>query len=235
MKRKKAIQGRKNRSVAKTRSLKDTELVGKLSLRQLARRLHDGPSQAVAALAMQADLANRLLSRDPAAAAAELGKLEELARRTTRQLRHLQFTLRPQSLESAGLAAALEDLAAHDNELFGEAVSLEMDAGTDGALKASQKELLFHIAADAISNARKYGLANKIEISLKRVKPHTLILEIRDNGTGFDLEKESGNGQEDFGLGLELMKLRSRLLGGRIKIETQSGLGTVVHVTVPVQ
>ncbi len=51
---------RKVTKVAKSSKHKDNELVGKLSLRQLARRLHDGPIQAVAALAMQADLANRL-------------------------------------------------------------------------------------------------------------------------------------------------------------------------------
>lgn len=225
---------RKVTKVAKSSKHKDNELVGKLSLRQLARRLHDGPIQAVAALAMQADLANRLLNRDPAATAAELTKLEELARRTTRELRHLQFTLRPQSLESAGLTAALGDLAAHDNELYGNAVNIEIEKGVDARLNDPQKEHLFHIAADAISNARKYGLATKIEVSLKLAGSEPT-LEIRDNGTGFDLKKEDINNYGDLGLGLELMRRRTRLIGGRLKIETQTGLGTVVRVTVPVK
>ena len=234
MKKKTALKRRKISKVAKPSKHKDNELVGKLSLRQLARRLHDGPIQAVAALAMQADIANRLLNRDPTAAAAELTKLEELARRTTRELRHIQFTLRPQSLESAGLAVALGDLAAHDNELYGDAVNIEIEQGADARLNDPQKEYLFHIAADAISNARKYGLATKIEVGLRQLSNETT-LEIRDNGIGFDLKKEGNNNDGDLGLGLDLMKLRTRLMGGRLKIETQTGLGTVVRVSVPVK
>ena len=50
-----------------------------------------------------------------------------------------------------------------------------------------------------------------------------------------DLKKEDINNYGDLGLGLELMRRRTRLIGGRLKIETQTGLGTVVRVTVPVK
>jgi signal transduction histidine kinase len=232
MKRKSPGKRPKSAKAVKLSSYKNNELVNKYSLRLLAARLHDGPVQSMAAMAMEADIANRLLSQDPAAAANELGKLKELARRTSRELRHLQFTLRPQSLESAGLAAALDDLAAHDYELHEDAVYLEVGPGSEKGLTLAQKEALFQIAADAVSNARKFGLATKIEINLKRSNKK-LLLEVRDYGSGYDLEKEN-NQKSDLGFSLRLMRLRARLLGGRLKIETQAGLGTVVRVTVPV-
>ncbi len=206
-----------------------------LARRQLARRLHDGPIQSVAALAMQADIANRRLSRDPVAAAAELSNLEEVARRTTRELRHLQFALRPLSLETVGLAAALEDLAGQDYELFGVKVNLDIEPGAELGLYFDQKENLFQIALEAVNNARQFGSASKIHVSLRRPKPKTLRLEIEDNGAGFDLEKAEGGRESDKGLGLELMRLRAKLLKAKLKIITQSGLGTTVQLTVPVK
>jgi len=56
--------------------------------KKLARDLHDGPTQSVAAMAMRVNLARRMVERDPQAAVAELGKIEELARRTTKEIRH---------------------------------------------------------------------------------------------------------------------------------------------------
>jgi signal transduction histidine kinase len=232
MKRKSPGKRRKPAKAAKPSTYRNNQLVSKYSLHLLAQRLHDGPVQSMAAMAMEADIANRLLSQDPAATAVELGKLKELARRTSRELRHLQFTLRPQSLESAGLSAALEDLAAHDGDLYGDALQIEVDPASEKGLTLVQKEALFHIIADAVSNARKYGLANKIEINLNRAGKK-LLVEVRDYGSGYDLERED-NHLGDLGLSLELMRLRARSMGGRLKIDTQSGLGTVVRVTVPV-
>ncbi len=206
-----------------------------LARRQLARRLHDGPTQSVAAMAMQADIANRRLSRDPAAAAAELSKLEEAARRTARELRHLQFALRPMSLETIGLAAALEDLAGQDYELFGVTVNLDVEPGVEHGLDFDQKENLFQIALEAVNNARHFGSASKILVSLRRPKPKTLRMEIEDNGAGFDLEKAEGGRESEKSLGLKLMRLRAKLLKGKLNILTQTGLGTTVQLTVSVK
>ena len=75
---------------------------------KLARDLHDGPTQSIAAIAMQVNYARRFVDRYPKAAADELFKIEELARRTTKEIRHMLFTLRPLVLETQGLAKALK-------------------------------------------------------------------------------------------------------------------------------
>ncbi len=72
---------------------------------KLARDLHDGPTQSVAAIAMRVNFARRLIDRDPNAASGELFKIEELARRTTKEIRHMLFTLRPLVLEFTGFGA----------------------------------------------------------------------------------------------------------------------------------
>jgi signal transduction histidine kinase len=71
--------------------------------KKLARDLHDGPTQSVSAIAMRVSLAKNMLLKDPKAVADELGRIEDLARRTTTEIRHMLFTLRPLAWES-GLA-----------------------------------------------------------------------------------------------------------------------------------
>ena len=78
--------------------------------KKLARDLHDGPTQSVAAIAMRVNYIRRLIERQPQQALEELWKVEELARRTTKEIRHMLFTLRPLVLETQGLVAALQQL-----------------------------------------------------------------------------------------------------------------------------
>ena len=71
------------------------------SRKKMARDLHDGPTQSIAAIAMRVNFVRRLMERDSQAAGEELLKIEELARRTTKEIRHMLFTLRPLVLEFA--------------------------------------------------------------------------------------------------------------------------------------
>ncbi|NLF63248.1 MAG: GAF domain-containing protein, partial [Chloroflexi bacterium] len=74
----------------------------------LARDLHDGPTQSIAAIAMRINYLRTLIERDPDQAMVELDKIEQLARETSQEVRGMLFTLRPLVLETEGLAAALE-------------------------------------------------------------------------------------------------------------------------------
>ncbi|MBZ0276545.1 MAG: GAF domain-containing protein [Anaerolineae bacterium] len=75
--------------------------------KKLARDLHDGPTQNVAAIAMRMAIIQRMLEKTPDEVPTELQKVEDLARKTTKEIRHMLFTLRPLVLENQGLEAAL--------------------------------------------------------------------------------------------------------------------------------
>ncbi len=205
-----------------------------LASRQLARFLHDGPIQSIAALAMRADLANRLMDRDPAAAVEEVRNLEDLARRTTKEMRHLQFLLRPLSLESAGLVAALEDLVHHENELF-QVVQLEANQKTAANLDLYKAGLLFQIASEAVANARRHSQAKTVTIKLTHPEVDVLLLEVQDDGVGFDWPALESKPREERGVGLELMRIRAGLLNGELGIDTAKGRGTTVRVAAPIE
>jgi signal transduction histidine kinase len=76
--------------------------------KRLARDLHDGPTQSIAAIAMRLNYVRMLLNREPQKVGDELANIEDLARRTTKEIRQMLFTLRPIILETQGLTAALE-------------------------------------------------------------------------------------------------------------------------------
>jgi two-component system NarL family sensor kinase len=202
---------------------------------QLARSLHDGPIQNVAALAMRAALASRLMAEDPTTAAKEALKLEDAARQTSKELRYFQFVLRPQALETAGLVPALEDLARHAGELFAQTVHIDAVGKTSFALELPVRDQLFQIAAEAVSNARKHAQASVVTVRLTRPESGVLLMEIEDDGIGFDWPAYESKPREQRGLGLELMRIRANLLSGEFAIDSQQGRGTTVRVATPVR
>ncbi len=200
---------------------------------QLARNLHDGPTQSVAAIAMRVNLARRLLGRDPEAAAEELYKVEDLARRTTKEIRHMLFTLRPQALENGGLVAALKDLARQTEDSYDQKVVLEADPGSVRRMDLGRQGALFYIVAEAVTNARKHAQSEQIVVRVQQAESDVVLVEILDEGVGFDLQEAEIKRQASGSLGLLTLRERVELINGLMRIESQKGRGTRVRVWAP--
>lgn len=201
--------------------------------KKLARDLHDGPTQSVAALAMRANFARRLVERDPKAAAEELFKIEDLARRTTKEIRHMLFTLRPLVLESQGLVAALESMAEKMRETFNQNVIIDADSELVSRLEIGKQGVIFYIAEEAVNNARKHARAAHIWVRIKKAGDELAVLEIEDDGTGFNLEKVGANYEHLGSLGMVNMRERSQLVNGVLQIDSAVDRGTRVKVVIP--
>ncbi len=154
--------------------------------RKLARDLHDGPTQSISAIAMRVNFARRLMERDAKSAADELFKIEELARRTTKEIRQMLFTLRPLALESQGLVSALEQLAGQVSETYQQDVKVEAEASVADDMELGKQGVVFFIIEEAVNNARKHAQAGHILIRLRR-EGELLLVEVKDDGIGFDL------------------------------------------------
>ncbi len=201
--------------------------------KKLARDLHDGPTQSVAAIAMRLNFARRLIDRDEKAAAEELNKIEDLARRTTKEIRHMLFTLRPLVLESQGLKAALESMAEKTRETYNQNLVLDVDNTIETELEVGKQGVIFAIVEEAVNNARKYAQAEHIWIRFKSIRPDIAVLEIQDDGGGFDIEAVDANYETRGSLGLTNMRERTELINGLINIESSVGNGTLVQVVIP--
>jgi signal transduction histidine kinase len=201
--------------------------------KKLARDLHDGPTQSIAAIAMRVNFARRLMERDAQAAGDELVKIEDLARRTTKEIRHMLFTLRPLVLESQGLTAAFESMADKMKETYEQNVLVSVDPDIVSELEIGKQGVIFYIAEEAVTNARKHANATHIWIRLKYWQSELVLLEIEDDGDGYDVEAVDASYEHRGSLGMVNMQERAELLNGIIKIESAKGKGTRVRVLIP--
>ncbi len=200
--------------------------------KKLARDLHDGPTQSIAAIAMRVNFARRLMERDPRATANELFKIEELARRTTKEIRQMLFTLRPLILESSGLVSAIEQLAIKMTEAHNQEVAFEADEGSVQGLSLKKQGLIFSIIEEAVNNARKHAQSKQIRVQMRR-KEDILTVMIEDDGIGFDLEQVVSQYEKGESLGLINLRERADLVNGLLSIDTAPGKGTRITLTVP--
>jgi signal transduction histidine kinase len=203
--------------------------------KKLARDLHDGPTQSVAAMAMRVSLARRMIERDPKSAADELEKIEDLARRTTKEIRHMLFTLRPLVLESQGLAAALQANADKMKETYGQEVIIQVDEKLASQLELGKSGVIFYIAEEAVNNARKHAEAPHIWVRLSAVpkQPEIAFLEIADDGVGFDVAEVNKSYDKRGSLGMINLRERAELVNGLLNIDSAPGKGSKIQVYIP--
>ncbi|MBE0698532.1 MAG: GAF domain-containing sensor histidine kinase [Anaerolineaceae bacterium] len=203
--------------------------------KKLARSLHDGPTQSVSSIAMRLSIARKMMEKSPADAQVELGKIEDLARRTTHEIRHMLFTLRPLILESEGLVPALNTMAEKMHDLYQQKVSVDAAEEVAAQLDMPQQTTIFFLAEEAVNNARKHARAAEILVRLKTLPkdPCTAFLDIIDNGVGFDVEAVMNSYDRRGSLGMINLRERTDLINGALNIESVPGRGTRIRILIP--
>jgi len=199
--------------------------------RQLARELHDGPTQSVSSIAMRLDFVRTLLDSNPAQAGRELDKLERLAGQAVKEVRTMLFSMRPMILETQGLAAALAQYA--DRVRQTDYVDVVVDADKLAERPVPLVEgATFFILEEAINNAKKHADPQHIWVTLQSNNGE-LFAEVRDDGRGFDVVEVEGSYDQRTSLGLLNMRERARLINGLLTIESKPMEGTTVTLTAP--
>jgi signal transduction histidine kinase len=192
---------------------------------RLARELHDSVSQALYGIALGAKTARTQLDRDPAKAAEPLDYVLSLAEAGLSEMRALIFELRPESLQNEGLVAALtkQSDALHARYRLEVITRFEVEP----EIPLEQKEALYRIAQEALHNIAKHAKATRVDLSLYQ-KDGVALLEVRDNGKGFDPQ-----GEFPGHLGLRSMRERVEKFGGSLSIDSQPGAGTAIRAQLP--
>jgi signal transduction histidine kinase len=193
---------------------------------RLARDLHDSITQALYGITLYAGAATLLLSSgDRDTVAAHLFRLENIAQEALREMRLLIFELRSPILEQEGLVAALQ---ARLEAVEGRAnLKTTFVVSGVGALPPLIEQALYRIAQEALNNVLKHAHAQTIQLSLRQEQA-TLILEISDDGVGFDESRVRATR----GLGLRGIVERVAQLGGRLTMRSTPGAGTQIQVEV---
>jgi two-component sensor histidine kinase len=191
----------------------------------LARELHDSVSQALYGISLGARTALAQLEQQPAEARESVEYVLQLAEAGLAEMRALIFALRPESLETEGLAAALVKQVDAVRARHGIGVDVSVEGLPESAVEAHQ--VLYRIGQEALHNAAKHAKARHVALRLGSAGDH-LILEVTDDGVGFD-PGAAFPGH----LGLQSMRERAAAVGGTVRIESRKGTGTRVRVTVP--
>lgn len=198
--------------------------------RQLARDLHDGPAQALAAITMGLEFVKRLLERDPGRVVAELDKLANLSKRTTHEVRTMLFELRPLVLETQGLDVTLRQ---YFERFQSDGMQIILEMGEINAhLDTKVEGTLFNIIQESVNNALKHARAQHIWVRLKQT-PTALEATVQDDGRGFDLQKVLASYEQRGSFGLLNIEERAKLIGGMAELHSAPGEGTTVHVIMP--
>ena len=193
---------------------------------RIGRDLHDGLCQYLAAISFTADWLRRDLDRESHPRTATAGEIMDLLQDAITRAREMARGLSPVDRDEGGLEAALEELAASTTRLTGTACSFlcgEPPLVHDNVLAVH----LFRIAQEAINNALRHGRAKTLIIALE-ANHGELVLRVSDDGVGFDPAcRERG------GMGLNIMRYRTGVVGGTLEIYPNTPTGTVVACTMP--
>jgi signal transduction histidine kinase len=202
------------------------ELTTQQERQRLARELHDSVSQDLYGISLGAHTAREALeSNDPEQARTSIEYVLALAEAGITEMRALIFELRPESLETEGLVAALARQIAVLQARY--KLIVEADLADEPALSLEHKHALYRIAQEALHNIIKHAHASTIVLRLAR-QENEIILEVHDDGRGFD-----PTGPFPGHLGLHSMRERATRMGGTLTIESTPGQGTSLRVQVP--
>mgnify|MGYP001048093106 FL=1 len=200
--------------------------------KRLARELHDSTAQVLFAILHQLENFLQTKSNLRMDDTRLLWKLHEEVKTVLQEVRQFGRDLRPAILDDLGLIPALEWLASEMGKENGISAKLRV-VGSERRFSAEVELTLFRIIQEALRNVSKHSSASQAQVTVIFNKQATRVT-IEDNGKGFTLPRNVSDLTRLGKLGLAGMQERARLLGGSLKVESDSGKGTKVIVEVPV-
>jgi signal transduction histidine kinase len=196
---------------------------------RLAQEIHDGPAQALSNSIFQVEYIERIIESDPMLARTEVRFLREALRRELGDMRTFISQLRPPKLDELGLDGAIDEAAEHTRVLTGHDITTDL-AAPSALLTDGQRTVVLRVAQEALQNVRKHAGASTVIVAT-RLEDDDWVLEVRDDGHGFDVGAVAARGRRNFGL--QFMRERAELIGARFDVRSRPDGGTVVRLAIP--
>lgn len=192
--------------------------------------LHDGIIQSIYAVGLALDYARSTVDEEPSAARSKIDQAIDNLDNTIRDIRSYILDLRPRQFRGEDLMQGLEQLVEEFNaNSRSQAILIGPRNGLMG-LPTANATALFHICQEALANSAKHAQAGLVDVRLMTTGER-VVLEITDDGRGFDLRKMSVT----LGHGLSNMHVRAHKAGGDVEFTSEPGSGTTVMAWVPRQ
>ncbi|MBZ5580812.1 MAG: sensor histidine kinase [Acidobacteriia bacterium] len=193
------------------------------AFRSISRELHDDFGQILTAVGVMLQRTEKRL-HDPAALRADLRELQETVQSTLEKVRSLSRALHPVALDEIGLESALDQYLPQFEKQTGIAIQYEK-AGPSRDLGGGVEIHLYRVMQEALSNVARHSRSQRAAVRL-RYMPRSVVLEVEDEGVGFQ------NGEKQ-GMGLVSMRERAELVNGQVEFLRRDGGGALVRLTAP--
>jgi signal transduction histidine kinase len=188
---------------------------------RLSRELHDTLAHSLTGLSVQLKALGTLMTRDPAAAAAQLKDAQATVKTGLQEARRAIQALRASPLEELGLSEALRQLCGRMGDRSGLAFECRIDEV--GALDPLTEQAIYRVAEAALANVEQHAGAEQVTVGLAATAPDCVRLEVRDDGVGFDLADLPADR-----FGIAGMRERAELIGARLTVDARPGGGTTI-------
>jgi len=194
--------------------------------RSISRELHDEVGQSLTGVLVEmANLSNKIRAGDLAGVEAKASELKKLLEDAVGVVRNMALLLRPSMLDDLGLVPALQWQAREVSKRTGVRVRVAADSVSED-LPEEHKTCIYRIVQEALHNCVQHASARIVKVTVRQ-EADRILLEIQDDGKGF-------NAREERGMGLLGMQERVSYLGGSFLVESEPGRGAVVSIALPV-
>lgn len=194
---------------------------------RLARKMHDGPAQALSNFILQTEIAMRLFEIDQSKAKEELTGVKTAASSTFQKVRDFIFDLRPMMLDDLGLVPTITRYVDTYKEQSGIEVRL-ISTGMEQRFESYIEIMVFRAIQELLGNIAAHSQATQVILQMDS-STTGLRISLEDNGKGFDVDKV----QESGGMGLKVIRDRVQMLDGSMEVRSTIGHGSHILFQIP--
>ena len=197
----------------------------------LAREIHDGLASDLAAVVALFKYYEQRRQRDPDDASQLLPQIRSMTEEILAGARNILQSLRPKTIRSQGLLASVLKVV----DQFGRMNLVETNVsirGEESAVAPEQKEVIFQVLRESLSNVRKHAQARNLWVVLD-LSSTPWVMTVRDDGRGFDVRRVAEDPRKGGSYGLVGMRERAELIGGTLEMVSQTFEGTLVTLIGP--
>jgi signal transduction histidine kinase len=192
--------------------------------RSISRELHDQVGQSLGMLLVDTGRLGAMLPPGLPGAQERIDKIKGVAEQTLQTVRDLALLLRPSMLDDLGLVAALDWLGREVSRRSDAEVQVDAE-GVSEQIPDEYKTVIYRVVQEALNNAAQHAGAKNIRVQVRQ-EGERILVEVTDDGTGFDPARTRG-------LGILGMEERVKRLGGTFSIESKAGSGTAIRFELP--
>jgi PAS domain S-box-containing protein len=197
-----------------------------------AKALHDGIGASLAAIKFKLESIVEEIAQRPQQAAAFLEESIAYLQDTIKETKQISAKLRPTMLDDLGLLSTITWYMRQFSEKFGKIQLRPRIEAREEDIPESLKILIYRVLQESLHNAAKHSEAEEVYISLK-TDPQQIVLEVSDNGNGFDVQQALGRHDPLNGYGLVSMQEHAEIADGSLTIDSSPGEGTCIKMILP--